>query len=108
MARDGIRGSLIEALVRMAVGDGLEERLVAGFASPQRVEVEPLGGEVELRANEPMDPRRGDQIGTSQHLGFSPIVGATKKDHPALRPALQIDDPGRDKWPAGAGPRPVA
>src|SRR5713101_7285005 len=108
MTSDSVRRSLEKPLSGYRVGGGAQEGLVGGVPASQGVEVDAVGGEVDLCADQAMDPGRCNQVGVAEQLNLAAVVGAPEKDHAALQGVLEIEGPvrrepapGRSRFKAG-------
>jgi hypothetical protein len=94
----------LEGLERELVRELCEERLEGGLATPEGVEAEGFGVEIDFAANEAVNPQRVDGEEMPKQPDATEVVGPSKEDDSASRRSLKILLPGvRERSSRGSG-----
>jgi hypothetical protein len=83
----------LEGALRQGVGHLVQERLIHWLAASQGEEADGIVVQVDLRANEAMQPMSIDVERMTENTGPPPVVGAPQEDDRSLRNSLQIQTP---------------
>ncbi len=85
--------SLFEGFLWKLVGSRVQQGLVGGLSSPEGVEVDLSGLQIDFGSDEPMNPIAIDEELVTQHTDLSPVVGAADINQDTFRMFLQIQLP---------------
>lgn len=97
-------GSLLEGLGRELVRELSEEWLEGRFATPEGVEAEGFGVQIDFAANEAVSPERVNGEEMAKQPDPTVVVGAPKENDSASRRSLEILLPGvRERSSRGSG-----
>jgi hypothetical protein len=88
---------------RWVVRDLADEGLVVRFAAPEGVEAEPTPVEIDLCADEPVEPVLVDRQAMAEDGGQPSVGRPAEKDEPTDRRLIEIEVTARWKRAAGRG-----